>query len=72
MDIAAYKQSVKSYTDDTLISQYHATLELREMSWDNAQDSNGEEMENYLNEYDEANTCLKVLENEISFRHIKL
>ena len=71
MDIASYKQSVKSYSDDLLISQHQTILELRENCWDNAQDSSGNELEYWLNEYNEANEQLKVLENEISFRHLK-
>lgn len=71
MDIASYKQSVKSYSDDLLISQHQTILELRENCWDNAQDSSGNELEHWLNEYNEANEQLKVLENEISFRHLK-
>lgn len=71
MNITAYKNQVKSMSDVELIGQHTAISELRETCWDNSQDCNGAEMEKWLAEYDEANEQLKVLENEISFRHLK-
>ena len=71
MDIASYKQSVKSYSDDLLISQHQTILELRENCWDNAQDSSGNELEHWLNEYNEANEQLKVLVTMYKTKHKK-
>lgn len=71
MNMTAYKNLVKSMSDVDLMSQYTATSELRDTCWDNSQDCNGTEMERWLSEYDEANDQLKILENEISFRHLK-
>lgn len=72
MNIATYKNLVKSMSDDDLVSQHATISELRETCWDNAQDCNGVEMKHWLDEYNEANDQLKVLENEISFRHLKI
>lgn len=70
MDCESYKKNVMAYSDSMLVEQHEIVSDLVDTCWDNAMDCCGEESEHWLDQYNEAKEQVKILENEMSYRHI--
>lgn len=72
MDWKEYKNSVANYSYTELIEQYQNICELKERCWNNAIESYGEDSKQWFEQHAETEQQLKVLQNELSFRHINI